>query len=136
MKPLSVLPLIVLLAGCASAPPLAPGIAGLYHLDTMDGAPLPSRTNVVEGTLQLRENRTFSWRFAMAASADGQEQAPIVFEGRFTVEEDESEGQLIRLTRQDQNTSFGAPRERIEGRLVGSTLSFDTPDLTAVFRRR
>jgi hypothetical protein len=103
----------------------------------MDGAPLPSRTNVVEGTLQLRENRTFTWRFAMAAGPNGQEQAPIVFEGRFTVEEDADKGGLlVRLTRRDENTSFGAPRERIEGRLVGSTLSFDTPDLTAVFRRR
>ena len=136
MKPLSLFLLFTFLAGCASAPPLAPGIAGLYQLETMDGAPLPSSTNVVEGTLQLRANRTFTWRFAMAAGVNGQEQAPIVFEGRFTVEEDASEGLLIRLTRQDENTSFGAPSERIDGRLVGSTLSFATPDLTAVFRRR
>lgn len=135
MKLSSILTLMFLVAGCASAPPLAPGITGLYHLESMDGAPLPSKMNVVAGTLQLRENRTFTWRFTTgaAAGAGSQEQGPIVFEGRFVVAEEASGGVLIQLTRRD---GVGVGQERIDGRLVGSTLSFASPDLTAVFKRR
>ena len=135
MKLVPVISLVLLVVGCASAPPLAPGITGLYHLETMDEAPLPSKTNVVAGTLQLRSNRTFTWRFSVgeAPGTMNQEQASIVFEGRFVVEEDGSEGIVIQLTRRD---GVGVASERIEGRLVGSTLSFASPDLTAVFTRR
>lgn len=135
MKSASIPALLFLLVGCATAPPLAPGITGTYHLETMDGAPLPSRLNVVAGTLQLRENRTFTWRFSTAPAAGTVDQEPsaIVFEGRFVVQEDAPGGMLIRLTRRDGGLR---DQERIEGRLVGPTLSFDSPDLTAVFRRR
>jgi len=138
MKVLPALTLMLLIAGCASAPPLAPGITGLYHLESMDGAPLPSKMNVVAGTLQLRENRTFTWRFTVgaAAGAGSRESEPIVFEGRFVVEEDASGDLLIQLTRRDGVSPMGAGQERIEGRLVGSTLSFASHDLTAVFKRR
>ena len=135
MKLAPVITLVLFIAGCASAPPLAPGIAGVYHLESMDGAPLPSKTNVVAGTLQLRNNRTFTWRFSVGETPGSmnQEQAPIVFEGRFVVEDDGSGGVVIQLTRRD---GVGVASEKIEGRLVGTTLSFSSPDLTAVFRRR
>lgn len=136
MKALPALTLFFLVAGCASAPPLAPGISGLYHLETMDGAPLPSKTNVVAGTLQLRENRTFTWRFTVGGQAGSQESEPIVFEGRFVVEEGASGELLIQLTRRDGVTAGGGGQERIEGSLAGSILSFTSPDLTAVFERR
>lgn len=135
MKSPPILALLFLMVGCATAPPLAPGITGLYHLESMDGAPLPSKMNVVAGTLQLRENRTFTWRFSTETleGTGSRQPAPIVFEGRFVVEEDASGGLLIQLTRRD---GVSGSQERIKGRLVGSTLSFASPDLTAVFQRR
>jgi hypothetical protein len=138
MRTLPTLALIWLVTACASAPPMAPGIAGTYDLVSVDGRPLPSEDNIVDGMLQLRGNRTFSWRFTMQEVSEEGERtlAPIVFEGRFAVDEGSPVGLRIRLTRRDRASSTSGNEEEIEGTLEGDSLSFTSEELTAVFRRR
>ena len=138
MRPLPVFALILILTACASAPPIAPGITGTYELESMDGRPLPSKDYIVEGALELRGNRTFTWRFTMQEVNDEGEESlvPIVFEGRFAVGVENSAGLPVRLTRRDRISSMTGKEEEIEGTLTGETLTFTSADLNAVFRRR
>ena len=135
---LTSLALIGLLAACASGPPLAPSITGIYDLVSMDGQPLPSKDNVVDGTLQLRGNRSFTWDFTMQEmdQRGTRKLVPVVFEGRFAATEKSPSGFLIRLTRRDRASSLSGSEEEIEGTLEDGTLTFASPDLKAVFRRR
>ena len=137
-RTLTNLALIGLLAGCASGPPLAPSIAGIYDLVSMDGQPLPSKDNIVDGTLQLRGNRSFTWEFTMQEMGEGgtRKLVPVVFEGRFDATEDPPSGFLVRLTRRDRTSSMKGSEEEIEGRLDEGMLTFASVDLDAVFRRR
>ncbi len=138
MQALPTLTLIWLVMGCASAPPIAPGVVGSYDLVSVDGRPLPSPDNIVDGTLELRGNRTFAWTFTMQeVNEEGEiSLAPIVFEGRFSVATESSAGLVIRLTRRDRGSSSSGPEEEIEGTLAGDSLTFASEDLNAVFRRR
>jgi hypothetical protein len=138
MRSLPSLALILLITGCASAPPLTPGVAGTYDLESVDGLPLPSKDNIVNGTLQLRGNRTFTWRFTMQEiSEEGERsQLPVVFEGRYSVGAESPAGFLIRLTRRDRASSMSGNTEVIEGILIVDTLTFTSEDLNAVFGRR
>jgi hypothetical protein len=137
MKNLPALALIWILMACASAPPVAPGIAGTYELVSVDGGPLPSVDGIVDGTLELRGNRTFTWRFTMQEVDEGGNLslAPILFEGRFAVDEGAGTGLRILLTRRDRTSSLSGSEEEIEGTLTGGTLTFRTPELNAVFSR-
>ena len=123
---------------CATAPPLAPGITGAYKLVSVDGKPLPSENNILDGDLQLRGNRSFTWSFTMLEIKEGGErdQVPVVFEGRFQVEEGTGGDRRVLLTRRDRAAAMNAGQEKIEGVLNGDTLTFTSPDLKAVFRRR
>ncbi len=138
MKALPAFALICLVTGCVSAPPLAPGVSGTYDLVSVDGRPLPSEDNIVDGSLELRGNRTFTWRFSMQETGEdgARTVAPIVFEGSFSVVAENSGSLQIRLTRRDRASSYGEEDEEIVGTLTGDSLSFTSEDLTAVFRRR
>ncbi len=135
---LGILCLCLFAVGCATAPPLAPGITGAYELVSVDGKPLPSENNILDGNLQLRGNRSFTWRFTMLEIKAGGErdQVPVVFEGRFQVEEGVGGDHKLLLTRRDRVAAMNAGQEKIEGVLDGDTLTFTSPDLNAVFRRR
>lgn len=130
--------LLYLLLGCASAPPLAPGITGGFVLETMDGRPLPSEDGVLDGSLQLRGNRSFTWRFTMVEEQEGggTRQVPVVFEGRFRITGEAGGSFRVHLTRRDRAAATRTVQEEIEGILAGETLTFETEELTAVFRRR
>jgi len=130
--------LFSLLVGCATAPPIAPGIAGAYDLVSVDGRPLPSADNIVDGTLELRGNRTFVWSFTMQEIGPEGERSlvPIVFEGRFAIAPQTGPEIPIHLTRRDRASSMTGNQEEIEGILTGETLTFTTVDLNAVFRKR
>lgn len=138
MKTLSPLALVWLLAACASVPPLPDGIAGTYTLESMDGQPLPSADGVLDGVLELRGNRTFTWKFTMQEilEAGRGAQVPVVFEGRATILQESPAGLRIRLTRRDRASSMAGPAEEIEGLLAGDLLTFADEALTAEFRRR
>jgi len=138
MKTLPAFALVCLVTGCAVAPPLAPGVSGTYDLVSVDGRPLPSKDNIVDGSLELRGNRTFIWKFSMQeVGEDGARTvAPIVFEGSFSVVAEDSGSLRIRLTRKDRASSYGEADEEIVGTLTNNNLGFTSEDLTAVFRRR
>ena len=66
----------------------------------------------------------------------GRSLVPIVFEGRFAVGGEDGTGLRILLRRRDRASSMSGSEEEIEGALTGGTLTFTTPELNAVFRRR
>jgi hypothetical protein len=149
---LAMIGLAAFAAGCSDNPTGKTGVSGMYHLETIDGQPLPfAKVNsssgvtstVISESIALETNGTFTERLTMTQSpAGGSAQSYLfVFTGTYTMT-----GNQLELTEKSgsvNGSSIPITSIPVIGTLNGSSLTVTLTDflggtsamLTASYRK-